>query len=65
MNTRDRERFARKFGLPADQIRTFEELSLPQRAEVARVYSLHNAGAYVYAVKRNAALVWNRFKRQA
>ena len=62
MDQRKRDRFARQFGLPAEQIKTFDELTQDLVNEVQRVYGLYNADLYVYAVKRSGELVWNRYK---
>ena len=62
MDQQKRERFARLFGLPVDQIRLFDELTEEQVDEVQQVYSLYNADAYVFAVKQDGGLVWNRYK---
>ena len=60
-----KERYARKFGLPADQIRFFDELTPAQAEDVRRQFSAGLAGVhdYVYAVKRDGSLVWHRERR--
>jgi hypothetical protein len=62
MDQRKRKRFARQFGLPADRIKLFDELTQEQIEEVQRAYGLYNADLYVFAVKRDGGLVWNRYK---
>ena len=62
MDQQKRERFARLFGLPAEQVKLFSELTAGQVEEVRQMYSLYNADAYVFAVKKSGGLVWNRYK---
>lgn len=61
----DKERYALKFGLPADQIRFFSELTPDQVGEVRRQFSAALVGVhdYVYAVKRDGSLVVRREER--
>lgn len=62
-----KQRYARKFCLPADQVRFFGELNDVQVEEVRQYFSsgLVGVGNYVYAVKRSGELVWQREKRDA
>lgn len=62
MDQQKRERFARQFGLPVEQVKLFEELTQEQVDEVQRVYGTYHADLYVFAVKRDGGLVWNRYK---
>lgn len=58
--------YARRFFcLPVDQIRYFGELDEAQIKEVRKYFSsgLVNVGQYVYAVKRDGRLVWQRERR--
>lgn len=55
--------YARDFGLSVDQLRFFGELTEAQQAEVERLFNLINPGDYIYAVKRDGGLVWERKKR--
>ena len=57
-----RDFYARKFGLPAEQIKLFEELEPDQVEDVRRLFSvgLISVDRYVYAVKRDGGLVWRR-----
>jgi hypothetical protein len=64
----EKKRYARKFGLPADQIRYYNELTGAEREEVLYQFGGHQFGGhkpenYVYAVKRAGGLVWRRVKR--
>lgn len=65
MEDRVKERYGRKFGLPAEQIRFFGELTPVQVEDVRRYFTagLIDVENYVYAVKRGGALVWNRERR--
>lgn len=58
--------YARLFGLPAEQIRFFGELTPDQVDEVRWHYSagLVDVDNYVYAVKRDGHLVVNRVRRE-
>lgn len=57
--------YSRRFGLPEEQIRFFDELTPTQVEDVRRYFTagLVNVGAYVYAVKRDGSLVWHRENR--
>jgi hypothetical protein len=55
-----KERFAREFGLPVEQMRFFAELTEAQQARVNDHFSLYRADEYIYAVKRDGGLVWRR-----
>jgi hypothetical protein len=59
----EKKRYARKFGLPADQIRYYNELTGAEREEVLYQFGGHKPENYVYAVKRAGGLVWRRVKR--
>jgi len=63
---RVKERYARLFGLPAEQIRFFGELTPAQVEEVRRHFTagLVEVDRWVYAVKRDGHLVTNRERRQ-
>ena len=62
---RTRDFYARKFGLPSEQVKFFGELNEAQVEEVRQYFSagLIGVGNYVYAVKRTGKLVWERLKR--
>ena len=62
---RTRDFYARKFGLPSEQVRFFDELTPKQVEEVRQLFSAGLIGVenYVYAVKRTGKLVWGRHKR--
>lgn len=55
--------YGQQFGLPAEQIRWFEELTAEQVEEVAWEFSVHEAYKYVYGVKRDGKLVRRREPR--
>ena len=59
-------RYAQLFGLPAEQIRFFGELTPGQVEEVRQHFTagLVDVDRWVYAVKRDGHLVWNRERRQ-
>lgn len=57
------DHYAGLFGLPVEQIRYFEDLSLQQQDEVAYHFSAVDASKYIYAVKRDGHLVSIRHKR--
>jgi hypothetical protein len=58
-------RYRELFGLPADQIRFFDELTESQVELVRRYFTagLVNVEKYVYAVRRDGGLVARREKR--
>jgi hypothetical protein len=60
-----KQHYAHEFGLPEEQVRFFDELTPAQVEDVQRYFSAGLVGVdnYVYAVKRNGRLVWNRLKR--
>jgi len=60
-----RDFYARKFGLPAEQVKLFGELNPKQVCGVRRYFSagLVNVENYVYAIKGDGELVWERFRR--
>lgn len=60
-----KRRYGRQFGLPAEQIRFFDELNEAQVEQVRQYYSvgLVDVEKYVYAVKRDGTLVWRRKRR--
>jgi hypothetical protein len=60
---KQRQRYANKFGLPADQVRYYEELTQSERKEVLYQFGSHKPENYVYAVKRAGGLVWRRVAR--
>lgn len=62
MDENERSRYARKFGLPAGQVRLFDELTAHEKEDVRMAYSLYNARKYVYAVKRAGGIVLRRFR---
>lgn len=55
--------YAREFGLPPEQIRFFDELSEDQRKQVFWSFNINRPSFYVYAVKRDGNLVWERKAR--
>lgn len=57
-----KERIARQAGLSADQMRTFEELSDEERAEVEWQFGLFRADSFLYAVKADGGLVARRWR---
>jgi len=58
-----KERYAKKFGLPASQIRWLGELTTAQLEQMAAHYGQLDTEQYVYAAKRDGGLVWHREKR--
>ena len=62
---RVKERYCQIFGLPAEQIKFFDELTESQVALVRRYFTagLINAGSYIYATRRDGGLVMRREKR--
>jgi hypothetical protein len=60
-----KQRYARQFGLPPDQIKYFGELTRAQVRDVQRYFSagLVNVSNYVYAIRQDGRLVWRREKR--
>lgn len=62
---RVRQWYAREFGLPAEQVRYFEELTPAQVEKVRQYFSAGLVGVkdWMYAVKRDEDLVWHRVKR--
>lgn len=65
---RIKQHYARRlFGLPTDQIRYFGELNKAQIEEVRKYFSsgLVNVEQYIYAVKRDGHLVWQRERRDS
>ena len=58
-------RYAEKFGLPAGQIRFFDELTPAQVEEVRHYFTagLVSVERYVYAAKRDGGLVHRRERR--
>ncbi len=63
---RVKEHYAGLFGLPADQVRFFWELTPDQIEEVRHYYTagLVNVNSFVYAVKRDGHLIVNRQRRR-
>lgn len=63
---RVKERYARQFGLPVEQIKFFGELTLDQVEEVRYYFTagLIDVDKWIYAVKRDGHLVSNRERRQ-
>lgn len=55
--------YSRLFGLPADKIRFFDDLTNEQVKEVDWGFSLMNADKYVYVLKTDGRLVSTRYKR--
>lgn len=60
-----KSQYARRFGLPEEQIRFFGELTPKQVDQVRQQFSagLVDVGSYIYAVTRDGSLVWRREKR--
>ena len=51
------------FGLPEDQIKFYNELTSEQQAKVAWTFNALKPDDYIYAVKRDGALISKREKR--
>ena len=66
MSDRVKEHYGNLFGLPAEQIRFFDELTEAQVEEVRQKFTagLVNVANYVYAAKRDGGLVPRREKRR-
>ncbi len=60
---RVRSFYAKLFGLPAQQIKFFSELTDQQQQEVGQLFNPIKPNNYVYAVKRDGGLVRSRKKR--
>ena len=60
-----KRQYARLAGLPASQMRFSGELTPAQIEEVRWHFTANLAGFhnYVYAVKQDGGLVWNRWRR--
>jgi len=58
--TISKERWARWFGLPVEQIRFFDELTPQQKEIVYWEFGGFNAEDYVYAVRKGAGIVTRR-----
>jgi hypothetical protein len=57
-----KEQAARKMALPVDQIKFHSELTETQKARVVYYWGKNSLDLYVYAVKQDGDLVWNREK---
>ena len=55
--------YARQFGLSVSQIKYYNELTDAQKLEVSRLFNNITPGNYIYAVKRDGNLVWERKSR--
>ena len=66
MSDRVKEHYGNLFGLPAEQIRFFDELTPAQVQEVRNQFTagLVNVSNYVYAAKRDGRLVPRREARR-
>ena len=66
MSDRVKEHYGNLFGLPAEQIRFFDELTGQQVEEARRLFTstLSDAHDYVYAAQPNGGLFLRREKRQ-
>ena len=58
----DKQTAARRFNLPVEQIKTYDELTPAQKEQAAHYFGEGARGysAYLYAVKKDGNLVWNR-----
>jgi hypothetical protein len=48
------------FGLPVEQIKTFDELTPEQQERVYYFFGKANAGAFIYCVKQTGELIHSR-----
>ena len=59
----DKNFYVRRFGLPEDRIKLFDELTGDQKVMVFWLFNAIKPDDYVYAIKRNGGLVSRREKR--
>lgn len=48
------------FGLPEEQIKTFDELTSEQQERAYYYFGKADVGRFIYCIKKNGELVWNR-----